>query len=83
MTSDEKQVLVEFNSAISAQPGICQAHHILALDADHPSLVRYKRRDENLKLVRGQLKDCVAKIESRLFQEKLSKTLRTSPKATQ
>ena len=59
MTSEEKVFMVELISATHGRPQEYEAHDIVALELDHPSLVRYSRDDHNYLMVRTYLENCV------------------------
>ena len=59
MTSEKKVFMVNQTSATHGRPNECKAHHIQALDLDHPSLVRYTRDDHNYLMIQTYLKGCV------------------------
>ena len=51
--------MIDQVSATHERTNECKAHHIQALDLDHPSLVRYTRNDNNYLIVRSYLENCV------------------------
>ena len=51
--------MVDQTSATHGRPNECKAHHIQALDLDHPSLVRYTRDDQDYLILRSYLDACV------------------------
>ena len=70
MTSEEKVVLVEKSSATHGRPNEYKAHHMAALNLDHPSLVRYSRDDHNYLMVRTYLEDCVKHVAQRHSEQR-------------
>ena len=73
MTSEEKVFIVDQASATHGRPNECKAHHIQALDLDHPSLVRYTRDDHNYLLIQAYLDDCVKdaqKVVQRRYEQR-------------